>query len=710
MSIEQYAFAGCTALSDITIPNSVATLGGFTFQNCSKLNHVNFSNKITEIGDGAFRNCTSLKSISIPNSVVKIGSWAFEGCIGLQIINIPNNVTTIESSAFEGCTELSSISLPSSLTAIGTDAFRDCWGLKKVIINDISAWLNVSFNGGDSNPIQYAGHIYMDDNSEITDLVIPNNVTSIGFAFSNCKGLTSVTIPNSVTYIERGAFFGCTGLSSITIPESVTAIGDDAFLVCDNLHSVEINSDHVLQHSFSSIFGTQVKEIIIGKDVTTIGDGVFPEYSNISSVTINSNELVSKNYTKDHSLDDMFGKQNKDFVIGDDVIAIGDYAFSGQRVNSYTNSVRSSITSLKMGKGIKHVGNFAFSDCFILPSLEFPNGVESIGNNACENCRNLVTVVMPIGLKRIGESAFNGCYELNSIKIPENLTSIGKYAFWNCSSLKNVISMKEIPIEDAKNQYWSTYNIKNITLFVPSGAKGRYADAEGWKNFGEIKEFGSKTVKSLLEQVEVNFANSIPSQLELSNLVIDNTYYNLSLDNGDGYNKSDGCIDLISETTDINITEIIACPISDSKVSTIFKGIMFMVPAGFGTVKVTAETIGSKYLKVKIGSNEAKSFSLAEKETIEIQYTVAEPTYVYIYAGSTGLISKSNSITSVEGEVKIYGYEWTPSGCTGLESVNSAAYENSAVYYSINGKQLSAPQKGLNIIKMSDGTTRKVVR
>ena len=116
------------------------------------------------------------------------------------------------------------------MTSIGSGAFYECSGLKKVIVKDIEAWYGIKFDGSFSNPLTYAKHIYSDEDTEITNLVIPNSVTSIvDYAFSGCSGLTSVTIPNSVTSIGKEAFRYCSGLTSVTIGSGVTSIGLNAF-------------------------------------------------------------------------------------------------------------------------------------------------------------------------------------------------------------------------------------------------------------------------------------------------------------------------------------------------------------------------------------------------------------------------------------------------------------------------------------------------
>lgn len=165
---------------------------------------------VTSIGSYAFRNCGGLTSVTIPNCVTSIGYSAFYECSGLTSITIPNSVTSIGSSAFEGCTSLTSVTILNSVTSIGGGAFASCTSLQKVIVSDIAAWCAISFGNDYANPLFYAKHLFSDEETEITNLVIPEGVTSIGkYAFTYCSGLTSITIPNSVTSIGGSAFYGC---------------------------------------------------------------------------------------------------------------------------------------------------------------------------------------------------------------------------------------------------------------------------------------------------------------------------------------------------------------------------------------------------------------------------------------------------------------------------------------------------------------------
>ena len=166
-------------------------------------------------------------------TVIKKSSGGYSGKVvipeSVEFKGISHSVTSIGEEAFYKCSWLTSVTIPNSMESIGGYAFYECDGLASVHISDIAAWCNIDFSSYDSNPLNYANHLYL-NGEEVRDLVIPNSVTSIeSYAFYECSGLTSVTIPNSVTSIGREAFKYCSGLTSVTIPNSVTSIGYAAF-------------------------------------------------------------------------------------------------------------------------------------------------------------------------------------------------------------------------------------------------------------------------------------------------------------------------------------------------------------------------------------------------------------------------------------------------------------------------------------------------
>ena len=228
-TICDHAFDGCSGLTSINIPKGVTSIWDCAFRRCSGLSSINIPEGVTSIG-GAFYGCSGLTSITIPSSVTSIGSSAFGGCSGLTSINIPESVTSIEYKTFSGCSGLTSINIPSSVTSIGESAFYNC--------------------------------------SSLPSITIPESVTSIGdAAFSGCSSLTSITIPMGVTSIGSGAFYGCSGLISIIVNGNVSTIGKNAFTVGVTPQYVEINGNIPANPYWNT---SRLAEVKIGDKVTML--------------------------------------------------------------------------------------------------------------------------------------------------------------------------------------------------------------------------------------------------------------------------------------------------------------------------------------------------------------------------------------------------------------------------------------------------------
>ena len=211
-----------------TIPNSVTTVLNSAFVGCSALTSVTIPYLVTSIGAEAFRDCSGLTEIIIPNSVTTIRYSTFSGCSGLTSIIIPNLVTTLEVGAFSNCTGLISVTIGSSVTIIDEQVFYNCSSLMHFYVDVANSVFSsdngVLFDKEKTALIQYPA-------GRTGAYTIPSSVTSIsGGAFSACRGLTSVTIPSSVTSIglsilRGGSFDYCTGLTEIinhaTIPQFI---------------------------------------------------------------------------------------------------------------------------------------------------------------------------------------------------------------------------------------------------------------------------------------------------------------------------------------------------------------------------------------------------------------------------------------------------------------------------------------------------------
>ena len=411
-SIGDCAFFSCNNLTSITIPDSVTSIGFSSFIWCERLTSITIPDSITSIDDCAFYGCASLTAITIPDSVTSIGEDAFRQCTNLTSITIPDGVTSISDGTFSNCTRLkdvtilgsvtsigeqafsntriTSITIPDSVTSIGYEAFYDCSRLEAVYVTDIAAWCGISFDDSKSNPLYYAENLYL--NGElVTDLVVPDGVTSIGArAFSGGTSLTSITIPGSVTSIGEHAFMDCKSLETVHITDIAAWCG---------ISFGDSSSNPLYWNDNLYLNGELVTNLIIPDGVTSIGDFAFFENRKLVSITI-----------------------------PDSVTSIGDAAFE-QCTNLTSISIPDSVTS---------IGELAFFECFRLTSVTIGNGVTSIGDAAFGGCESLTSIIIPDNVTSIGDGAFDSCASLTSITIPDSVTSIGEYAFYYCPSLTSV--------------------------------------------------------------------------------------------------------------------------------------------------------------------------------------------------------------------------------------------------------------------------------
>ena len=235
-----------TDITNLVIPEGITKLKDNLFVSWANLKSVTFPSSMTDFSShGNFSDCNALSAINIqdlkawlntnfggsgnplaqakhlfvkgkevtdlviPEGISAINDYAFYGCEGLTSVTFPQGVTSIGKYAFSGCTSLTNVTIPQSVTSIGSYAFQNCTSLTAVHLSDIAAWCAIPFieNNADCNPLRKAGHLFM-NGKEVTDLVIPEGVTSINYgAFCGCK-FNSVSIPSSLTTIGQFALSG----------------------------------------------------------------------------------------------------------------------------------------------------------------------------------------------------------------------------------------------------------------------------------------------------------------------------------------------------------------------------------------------------------------------------------------------------------------------------------------------------------------------
>ena len=296
VGISEYAFNGCSTLTNITIANSVVNIGHHAFYNCENLTSARLGSGISSLSWALFYKCSKLENINIPSSVLIIEQAAFQDCTSLSNIKLPANIATIGLEAFRGCSKLNNVLLPDSLNTINAYAFYGCSSLTEIIIpENIQILPNYVFTecvllnkvvlptalktiGSEAFYMCYA----------LSEIEIPNGVTSIGVGAFGYTPIKSITIPTGVTAIESHTFIDCTELKTISLPAAITIIGYQAFDGCANLESITLSSGLRTIDDFAFSGCGNLKSVVIPEGVTTIGKGAFELCSNLESVDIPS--------------------------------------------------------------------------------------------------------------------------------------------------------------------------------------------------------------------------------------------------------------------------------------------------------------------------------------------------------------------------------------------------------------------------------------
>lgn len=297
--------------------------------------------------------------------------------------------------------------------------------------------------------------------------------------FSECTGLTSITIPDGVTSIGNRIFYGCISLISIIIPNSVTSIGYGAFHDCQALASITIPNG--VKTIGSSTFQNckKITSITIPNSVTYIGEYAFEGCSSLTSVHIFDIKawckIIFYNNPLSYAHHLYLGEDIiRDLVIPDGILTLTSYIFDGC----------SSLKSVTMPNGVKTIKESAFRGCTNLTSVTIPNSVTNIGESAFSNCGKLETLKLPDELKIIKKATFKWCSKLKSVIIPATVEFIYQEAFANCNELESVKALPENP----PFLYDNSFSNYSVPLMVPEGCKETYQNAQGWKNFTNISD------------------------------------------------------------------------------------------------------------------------------------------------------------------------------------------------------------------------------
>lgn len=318
----------------------------------------------------------------------------------------------------------------------------------------------------------------------LTSVSIPNSVTSMGGGvFYGCTGLTSITIPNSITIIEYGMFSGCSALTSVDIPNSVTSIGSEAFRDCCGLTSITIPT------SVINIRGSAFRDC---SGLTSVHISDIAAWCMISFEDIYSNPLYAAHHLY------LGNEEIKDLTIPQNITSIGQIAFAGCSglasvtiPNNITNIGReaffycSGLTSITIPNSITSIESGVFQGCSGLTSVDYPNNLKEIKGAAFEMCTSLTSVIIPNSVTKIEDGIFQNCSSLTTLTIGNGIKEIWNVAFENCKELADVYCMAVDVPYTVPNAFDGSY-IEFATLHVPEASISSYRAVEPWRNFKEI--------------------------------------------------------------------------------------------------------------------------------------------------------------------------------------------------------------------------------
>lgn len=386
-TIGDWAFTGLT-LTQITIPNTVESIGWKAFAYCGALTSVAIPSSVASISSQAFFGCSALTNIDLPTGLKSIGDGAFYRCAISNII-IPNTVTNIDTAAFQECFALTNLHIPSSVTRLGGGfaAGSPIGGISVDHNNtNYTSIDGVVFQANPSALIQYPG-------GKTGAYAIPNHVSRIARNAFMGSTINSLSVPNSIGEIEEFAFDYVASITNVSFAEGVTNIRDYAFR------------------------RTGLKSIVLPDSVRSIGFAAFECYD-VTTVSIGSGLTNG-------------GTQFWSPLLTNISVSPANLTYSSIDGVLY-NKMQTEILRFPPGR----VGPFSYS---------LPRSVTRIGVSAFYGSAGLFSIFLPETLADIGDWSFANCASLTSVTIEGAPSYLGGRAFDGCNSLTAVISLDNAP-------------------------------------------------------------------------------------------------------------------------------------------------------------------------------------------------------------------------------------------------------------------------
>lgn len=526
LTVDEYAFYGYSSLTKIT------------FEEGSCLNVVK---------PFAFGRLSALSTLTLPNTIGRIEENGFADCTALVRLDFEEGdqtSTTIETSAFSGCTALVRVDLPSYVGEIENGAFNNCVALTGVYV--------------DENNQRYAdkdGVLYSHDFDEILffprgkggDYELPDTIARVGDGvFEGNINIRSIHFSENIEYIGNNAFRSCSNLTSVTFEEGGDAdlsFGSYAFAYCSSLTEFHFPERTVDTGTYTFYNASRLAQATLPATTETIGEYTFYGTA-ITEMTIPDSVTEIGSYA-------FYNTGLTDLEIGSNVSTIGDYAFYGI-----------AITELTVPLSLENLGTNAFANCGLLATLTFENGIKVIPAHSFANCSSLVRVNIPGSVEVIGNAAFLGCTALKEVEfatgdaelhigeespvegnsyttiellgvfqnctalttfaVPERATYLGPFIFYGCTQLTNIELSDSIETIE-RHAFHNCTKLSSIDLPEDLATIGAYAFSASGLNQVTIPqnvtsiEVGAFSQSSALKEVTFAEGGSEPLLLGAGN-------------------------------------------------------------------------------------------------------------------------------------------------------------------------------------------------
>lgn len=474
VEIGQSAFGSCTMLKQITLPDTLTTIGWRAFAS-SGLTSLTIPVNVTSLGDSFITDCSALTSlyvaegnpnyeivdgllydipaktlryalpdvsgdvvirdgtvriaddvfknhaitsVQLPDSLQKIGNCAFEFCNELKEVNFPEGLITIDGAAFAYCTQLENVVLPEGLKYLGDSAFRSC--------------------------------------ASLTEITVPEGITWLSGTFATCYSLRTVNLPRGLTYMINGVVEGCRSLETLHLPAKLESIAgswpSSLKTITTAFGSVRyVSEDGILydtqDNSILFVNASITGHVTVRDGITKIGEGAFKSRKGLTSVTLPESCTVIDSYAFENCT------ALTDINFPEKLESIGRNAF-----------YNSGITSLKLSQPSLSIRSFAFTDCHQLKSVEITSTDFDLMEWAFARCENLETVILPPQVFRMEGGCFTECTSLTTVVLPKNITFV--HGFKGCTSLKTI----EIPDSVTSIGYEAFADCRSLeSIHLPDG-------------------------------------------------------------------------------------------------------------------------------------------------------------------------------------------------------------------------------------------------